>query len=243
MKATPDKINKLMIFLFAIIFQFSCSKDSDLLADYVISDANASLFVANLAIDDYFVVAKDNEIVLDVLSNDSYEDPNSVSIVKVSQPVNGTVIINEDKTLTYIPEHVDAPTESTDIPKTKTPQESVGTDESVEETSTDVPTEPTQQEETPEESQTPAVSETPEETTAPAEEASPKENQSPAEEKESTTQSFTYVTETVNQDQTTETSEATVTVTNDPNQVNFSKYGAVGDGKTDDTKAISGSSL
>lgn len=263
MKAAPIKITKLMVFLLAIIFNISCSKDSDLLADYVISDAKASLFVANLAIDDYFVVTKDDEIVLDVLSNDSYENPEKVSIIKVTQPENGTVIINEDNTLTYIPEKIDAPTESAETPKTGTPQDESNSEEKEVTEEKDAPqenvdaddsAEPTQQAETPEESPAPEVSETPEETTAPKE-AAPKENQSQAEEETSDSQSFSYETDGDNGDQTT---EATVTVKtesdsesedmsngtdhyvspNDPNQVNFSKYGAVGDGITDDTEAL-----
>ncbi len=220
MKVTPVKIINLTVLLFAIIFQFSCSKDSDLLADYVISDTQASLLVANLAIDDYFVIAKDNETILDVLSNDSYEDSNSVSLVKVVQPENGTVIINEDKTLTYIPENLDVFSESTDAQEIETIEENIaleespGTDENMEETSTDEAAETPQQTGATEESQ------------APAEETSPKENQSPAEEEESTTQSFTYVTESVNENQTIETTEATVTVkTISESESNVSSYG------------------
>ncbi len=98
-----------MILLFIFISIFSCSKDSDLLADYVISDLQEARFIGNLAISDNFVVAPQKSIVLDVLANDTFTDPDKVKIVEISQPTNGTVVINEDKTLTYYPDSSDAP--------------------------------------------------------------------------------------------------------------------------------------
>ena len=91
-----------------------------MLADYIIADAHEAYFVANMAIDDYYVVAKDSEVVLDVLSNDSYKDPDKVKIVNVSQPQNGTVVVNEDKTITYIPNKVDPPSDGADTPMEST---------------------------------------------------------------------------------------------------------------------------
>ena len=178
-----------MVLLFAIIFQFSCSKDIDLLADYVIADAQEAYFVANLAIDDYYVVAKDSEVVLDVLSNDSYKDPDKVKIVNVSQPQNGTVVVNEDKTITYIPNKVDPPSDGAD-----TPMESTNTAQS----------------------EAPQKNETPEENDGTEEKYAPEE--------ESTTESFSYTAETLNDNQTTETTEAKVNISTE-SESNTTSYG------------------
>ena len=189
MKATPVKISNLIVLLFAVIFQLSCSKDTDLLADYIIADAHEAYFVANMAIDDYYVVAKDSEVVLDVLSNDSYKDPDKVKIVNVSQPQNGTVVVNEDKTITYIPNKVDPPSDGAD-----TAMESTATAES----------------------EPPQKNETPEENDGTEEKYAPEE--------ESTTESFSYTAETLNDNQTTETTEAKVNIST-ASESNTTPYG------------------
>ena len=138
---------------------------------------------------DTIAVTPGEPVVIEPLKNDTFKEESEVIITEVSQPSNGTVVLNEDNTITYNP--------NTDIPEEETP---------VEET----PVEETPEVETPEED------------------------------------NFTYTTSVTNPDNTvsTETGNITVTVTptdktpTDPNAVNFSKYGAVGDGKKDDTKAI-----
>ncbi|MDL5512647.1 Ig-like domain-containing protein, partial [Arenibacter sp. M-2] len=133
---------------------------------------------------DTIAVTPGEPVVIEPLKNDTFKEESEVIITEVSQPSNGTVVLNEDNTITYNP--------NTDIPEEETPVE-----------------------------ETPEV-ETPEE------------------------DNFTYTTSVTNPDNTvsTETGNITVTVTptdktpTDPNAVNFSKYGAVGDGKKDDTKAI-----
>ena len=82
---------------------FSCSKDTDLLADYVMAEDPSALLVAYMVLDDSYVLTPDTEVVLDVLSNDTFSNPDKVKIVETTQPKEGTVLINEDNTLTYIP--------------------------------------------------------------------------------------------------------------------------------------------
>ena len=91
----------LQMFLLSLIliFQFSCSKDSDLLAEYVIADAQEAILI-----DDIFVVSLNGSTVLDVLANDTFENEEEVVITETSTPTNGTVEINSDNTLTYTPE-------------------------------------------------------------------------------------------------------------------------------------------
>jgi len=87
-----------------LIFQFSCSKDSDLLTDYVLADSLDSKNIANLVVDDTYQVSLSGSMVLDVLANDTFENEAEVVIAETSTPTNGTVIINNDETLTYTPD-------------------------------------------------------------------------------------------------------------------------------------------
>jgi len=106
MKIPRPKFIQLIVPIFVFFVSLSCSKDTDLLSDYVVSESYEARFVGNLAIRDRFVVVPDDKIVLDVLANDTFIDPNQVEIVKTSDPTNGIVEINEDKTLTYIPNEI-----------------------------------------------------------------------------------------------------------------------------------------
>ena len=64
----------VLLFSLILIFQFSCSKDSDLLTDYVLVDAKQDLVIGKFVVDDTFVTAIDDAIVLDVLANDTFEE-------------------------------------------------------------------------------------------------------------------------------------------------------------------------
>jgi hypothetical protein len=140
----------LCLFLTIITF-FSCSKDSDLLTDYVALDPDIGAiakFVANDTyqvsissnpeddtfeitinsgentgstgssstgntlsggtVDDSFQTSSSASIILDVLANDTFNNLDNVSIAEISQPDNGEVVINSDKTLTYTPFTVEA---------------------------------------------------------------------------------------------------------------------------------------
>ncbi|MBE2197677.1 MAG: tandem-95 repeat protein [Anaerolinea sp.] len=58
---------------------------------------------APLALDDSVTTAEDTAVTIDVLSNDSDVDGDVLTVVSVTQPVNGSVVINLDNTLTYTP--------------------------------------------------------------------------------------------------------------------------------------------
>ena len=110
------KINTLyplqvLLLSFALIFQFSCSKDSDLLTDYVMADSIDAKDVKRFVVDDTFTISSIGSINLDVLSNDTFTEQDVVTIVETSTPANGDVEINDDDTLTYTPE---ADTSTTD---------------------------------------------------------------------------------------------------------------------------------
>lgn len=114
MKFTPTKIIKLTVPFFVLFVLSSCNKDADLLADYVLAPDQNALAVKFVVNDSYFV-SNGNSMVLDVLENDTFEEPENVAIVETSTPDNGTVTINEDNTLTYTPEDT-----TTDEPVTDT---------------------------------------------------------------------------------------------------------------------------
>lgn len=103
MKSFFNHSLKVCVLLLIVLFNFSCSKDSDLLSDYVINDEEGIAEFANLVVDDNFFVSMDNSIVLDVLSNDAFDNLNNVSIINTSSPALGAVVINDDNTLTYTP--------------------------------------------------------------------------------------------------------------------------------------------
>lgn len=94
-------VNMCLLFLIAVL-NFSCSKDSDLLSDYVIREEGISENY-RLVVDDNFYISMDNSVVLDVLSNDGFGNMNNVAVTNTSNPTLGTVVINEDNTLTYTP--------------------------------------------------------------------------------------------------------------------------------------------
>ena len=104
MKIKTQAPLRVLLFSFILIFQFSCSKDSDLLTDYVLADAKEDLVIGQYVVDDNFETVIDDTIVLDVLANDDFENTEEVAITETTAPVNGTVEINTDNTLTYIPD-------------------------------------------------------------------------------------------------------------------------------------------
>lgn len=107
MKLTYPTLSKACLGLIASFSLFSCSKDADLLSDYVINK-DAKDVLNKLVVDDSFFVQSGETIVLDVLSNDSFEDLANVSITATTAPERGTVIINSDNTLTYSMEESDS---------------------------------------------------------------------------------------------------------------------------------------
>ncbi|MCH8148170.1 MAG: tandem-95 repeat protein, partial [Planctomycetes bacterium] len=59
---------------------------------------------APIAVDDTAVTNEDTAVVIDVLANDSDVDNDTLSIDRVTQPSNGTVVVNADDTVIYTPD-------------------------------------------------------------------------------------------------------------------------------------------
>ena len=54
-------------------------------------------------VEDIVEVVSEEPVVIEPLKNDTFKEESVVAITEVSQPSNGTAIINEDNTITYIP--------------------------------------------------------------------------------------------------------------------------------------------
>ncbi|MDP2527930.1 hypothetical protein [Maribacter dokdonensis] len=122
--------SKLTLPFFASFLLFSCSKDADLLSEYVINTEDAQLELALLINDSFFIEPGQTTILMDVLNNDNVSSNSNITIIDTSSPMNGTVTINDDNTLTY---KVGTDTSST---TEETTQEETTTEEPTEDVST-----------------------------------------------------------------------------------------------------------
>lgn len=110
--------SKATLLVLILTCLFSCSKDADLLSEYVIADKTNLESIALLVDDSFFISNGQQSILLDVLNNDTFESGTQVNIVSTSSPKNGSVIINDNNTLTYTPQ-----TSTTTPAETTTPVE------------------------------------------------------------------------------------------------------------------------
>lgn len=101
---TLPPVKMMLLFCIVVIFQFSCSKDSDLLAELAIFETQQAKNIGQFIVDDTFFIASSGSNILDVLANDTFENTEEVVITETTSPSNGTVEINSDNTLTYTPE-------------------------------------------------------------------------------------------------------------------------------------------
>lgn len=93
-----------MIFIITIICTFlitSCSKDADLLSEYVIQDEQNKSSI-QLLVDDNFTTSLNSTIILDVLANDNITNIENVKITSTTKPKFGEIEILEDNTLKFI---------------------------------------------------------------------------------------------------------------------------------------------
>lgn len=101
MKLNLKKIESLLFFSFLFLFLTSCSKDSDLLSEYVIENKDQLSQINRKVVNDIYFIENNSSIVLDVLQNDTFTNINNVHIISTSTPQAGLIVINEDNTLTY----------------------------------------------------------------------------------------------------------------------------------------------
>jgi len=108
MKLPLFKGKGLTLSIFAILALVSCSKDSDLFDGIFLSEPEVAILVTNYVVDDIYITNGNQDIVMDVLSNDVFENPENTVITDISTPNSGDVTINDDNTITYTPDE-DAP--------------------------------------------------------------------------------------------------------------------------------------
>lgn len=102
MLLTKNTLQKVSLSAFVLFSLFSCSKDADLLSEYVITQNDDIQSFALLADDSFYMAPGENSILMDVLNNDNFNQNSTVKIIETSSPINGSVTINENNTLTYI---------------------------------------------------------------------------------------------------------------------------------------------
>lgn len=98
MKFHPSNLIQISLGCLALLSITSCNKDSDLLAEYVVENPKA------LLVNDLVVTLANNPITIEPLKNDTFKEPDKVTIVEVTPPSMGTAVINEDNTVTYTPD-------------------------------------------------------------------------------------------------------------------------------------------
>ncbi|SDS72916.1 hypothetical protein SAMN05192545_1941 [Maribacter dokdonensis] len=129
--------SKLTLSFFALFTLFSCSKDADLLSEYVINKNDDQQSLTILTNDSFFMAAGQNTILMDVLNNDNLSANANVTIIETSAPLNGIVTINDDNTLTYRTGET--------IPEETTPEETTPEETTPEETTSEVDNTPEEQ--------------------------------------------------------------------------------------------------
>lgn len=194
MKLHRSKYARLILAAYTLTFLLSCSQDTDLLADLVVSDVQQAKLTANLVISDKFLINSQESTVLDVLINDSFIDTDKVDIIETSQPDNGLIVINTDKTLTYYPNPSDAPDEVINTEEKQSIPNEIPVIENQQKSEIEEP------------------SETEEETNGTIGLEKIKEEE---EEEEPIEETFTYTVEVENKEGEIETQEASVTIIKD----------------------------
>ncbi|MDO6605154.1 Ig-like domain-containing protein [Arenibacter palladensis] len=122
MKFHPSNFFQLTLAIIVLFLSFSCNKDSDLLAEYVVE--NPESFVTN----DEVITLSNNPIVIKPLSNDKFDKPEEVVITAVTPPKMGTAEVQGDNTVLYTPNTDESGTDEFDYTTTVTnPDSSVST--------------------------------------------------------------------------------------------------------------------
>src|SRR5690606_40309372 len=118
-----SKFIKVTLLTFVLMFSFSCSKDSELLADYVAENPE-KILVNDINIS----TIADQPIIIYPIDEGTYKNPDKVSIIEVTPPKMGTIELQEDNTIVYTPDPEKTGTDEFDYTTSVTnPDDSVST--------------------------------------------------------------------------------------------------------------------
>jgi outer membrane lipoprotein-sorting protein len=98
MKLHPSNLFKATLLALVLIFSFSCNKDSDLLAEFVVEKPQGML------VNDIVVTLANQPIVIRPHVEDTYEKPEIIIVTGTTPPTMGTTVVNGDNTITYTPD-------------------------------------------------------------------------------------------------------------------------------------------
>src|SRR5690606_37391796 len=90
---------KVTLLTFVLIISFSCSKDSEILVDYI-GETPEKILLNDINIS----TIADQPIVITPIDEETYINPKKVSITKVTPPKIGTIVLQEDNTIIYTPD-------------------------------------------------------------------------------------------------------------------------------------------
>lgn len=134
MRKCPSMI--LIITSICALLITSCSKDSDLLSEYVIQD-NQNTSLKNVLVNDTFTTTYNSTIILDVLANDNITNIENIKITSTTNPKFGAIEILEDNTLKFVVQEMIPVEETAAVGTTDQPAEEetvAPTEETIEET-------------------------------------------------------------------------------------------------------------
>ncbi|TMM58403.1 hypothetical protein FEE95_02940 [Maribacter algarum] len=209
--------NSFLYYPCLFLLLLSCNQDADLLLEQALENEEVSI------VDDNFKIPLDKISILDVLSNDNFAS-NNVRIIETSSPLYGSITINEDNTITYIPRETNSNSSSEEHGTEGTGSEETGSEE---ETNEETGSQETNNQEDTSSEETTSEQNTAEDTTEEnndvetSNEEDGQDNLTTEESSEESTEqseedTFTYTIEVENEDGATITETGTVTVDIEP---------------------------
>lgn len=93
----PIKLIKMSLFFIALSLMLSCNSDADFLPDSSVEDSST------IFIEDSITTEANTPITIVLQDNDTEEESESIIINEISSPSMGSVVLNDDNTITYTP--------------------------------------------------------------------------------------------------------------------------------------------